>query len=183
MYKIQTNSLAIKSQNWIANALLKLMESHPYKDITVTQICEEANLVRKTFYRNFDSKEDILHFILDNLFNDFQKDKDFNELYPKEIIYLYYSYWSEHKRLLKLIYENNLFFLVHKKYINYTESFISLLPDAKIQLLEDNKLSPYFFNFIASSMSSILELWIKRDFKESVDAITELTQYLLCSKL
>ena len=81
MYKIQTNSLAIKSQNWIANALLKLMESHPYKDITVTQICEEANLVRKTFYRNFDSKEDILHFILDNLFNDFQKDKDKIEIF------------------------------------------------------------------------------------------------------
>ncbi len=73
MYKIQTNSLAIKSQNWIANALLKLMESHPYKDITVTQICHKANLVRKTFYRNFDSKEDILHFILDNLFNDLKK--------------------------------------------------------------------------------------------------------------
>ncbi|MDO5039738.1 TetR/AcrR family transcriptional regulator [Clostridium sp.] len=183
MYKIQTNSLAIKSQNWIAKSLLKLMKYQPYKDITVTQICQEANLVRKTFYRNFDSKEDILHFIFDNLFNDFQRNKNFDKLSPKEIIYLYYSYWIKHKDLLKLIHENNLFFLINKKYINYTESFISLLPDTKIQLLENNNLSPYFFNFIASSMSSILELWVKRDFNESVDVITNLTQSLLCSKL
>lgn len=181
MYKIQTNSLAIKSQNWIAESLLKLMDTNLYKDITITQICQEANLVRKTFYRNFDTKEDILDFIFDNLFDEFKNDS--NNLSSKEIIYSYYNYWSNHKKLLKLLYENNLFFIINRKYMNYAVSFTHLFPSKKLRLLKDSDLECYVLNFIAYSMSSILELWVQRDFKESVDSIAKLTEELLANEL
>ena len=58
-----TNPSAIRSRNEITKALIKLMGKHPYNEITVTQIVMETDLVRKTLYRNCNSKDDVLDSI------------------------------------------------------------------------------------------------------------------------
>ena len=57
MYHKQGNKTAIQSQHMIADALFSLMKHKPFHQITVTEICEEANLGRKTFYRNFELRD------------------------------------------------------------------------------------------------------------------------------
>lgn len=54
------NPIAQQSQRWIIQALLDLMEEMEYNKISVTEICRKAGLDRRTFYRNFDSKNDVL---------------------------------------------------------------------------------------------------------------------------
>lgn len=54
------NPSAIRSRKQITGALLSLMEKYPYEEISVKQIVLETDLVRKTFYRNFKSKDDVL---------------------------------------------------------------------------------------------------------------------------
>ena len=44
----------------IARALLHLLGSKEFSDITVTDIVEEAHVARASYYRNFSSKEDLL---------------------------------------------------------------------------------------------------------------------------
>ena len=53
------NPSAIRSKQEITDALLALMEKYPYNEISVKQIMLETGLVRKTFYRNFSSKDDV----------------------------------------------------------------------------------------------------------------------------
>ena len=48
-------------------SLLNLMTQRPYQDITVTDICREANIPRRTFYHYFGSKEDVLEFMIETL--------------------------------------------------------------------------------------------------------------------
>ena len=43
----------------------KLVLRHPYSKITVAEICREAHLSRKTFYVNFQDKEDIVASIFE----------------------------------------------------------------------------------------------------------------------
>lgn len=55
----------IKDQNRLARerivaALTKLMSEKDYASITITEITQEANVSRMTYYRNYSSKEDIL---------------------------------------------------------------------------------------------------------------------------
>ena len=45
---------------YLTQALLMLMERRPYRDITITEICEKAGVTRMSFYRNFADKEDVL---------------------------------------------------------------------------------------------------------------------------
>ena len=58
------NPIARFSQSQIQQALLSLMKKTPYAEITVKEILYEAKIARKTFYRNFISKDDALNSIV-----------------------------------------------------------------------------------------------------------------------
>lgn len=45
---------------YITEALLLLLKKKEYKDISIVEICKKAGVTRMSFYRNFESKEDIL---------------------------------------------------------------------------------------------------------------------------
>lgn len=45
---------------YITEAFLLLLKKKEYKDISITEICKKAGVTRMSFYRNFESKEDIL---------------------------------------------------------------------------------------------------------------------------
>lgn len=47
------------------------MEQYPYSDITVKQIVLEAGIAHKTFYRNFDSKNDVLDAYINRIMIDY----------------------------------------------------------------------------------------------------------------
>ena len=55
----KSNPIAEQSKQWLAQSLFDLMEKQNYSEITISKISENAQLARRTFYRNFSSKEDI----------------------------------------------------------------------------------------------------------------------------
>jgi AcrR family transcriptional regulator len=65
------NPTAVQSKQWIIQSFLSLMNEKPFQEITVSEISERAQVVRKTFYRNFDSKEDVLQACFDLLVSEF----------------------------------------------------------------------------------------------------------------
>lgn len=179
MYKKQTNTVALQSQKWIADALIRLLETNSFADITITQICQEAGLVRKTFYRNFESKEDILHYILDQLYESFKEQFDIEKIATLEIFSLYYEYWEKEKKLLTYLHRDNLFYLLTRKYIEYADSIRMYLLNTFNET--QSGLEPYVIHFIAGGMVSILEHWLECNFEESIVNLTQLTQTLLLS--
>ena len=60
--------IAEQSKKRIANALLVALERYDYKEITITQLAGEANLSRKTFYRLFADKDDVLSYLFEDLY-------------------------------------------------------------------------------------------------------------------
>lgn len=60
------NKTALSSQRRIADAFLRLLNKEPYQKIGVSSICSEASVSRQTFYSLFDSRENIIAFILSN---------------------------------------------------------------------------------------------------------------------
>lgn len=58
--KNKGNTVSNRSKLWMENALLKLMKTENYQEITIQEITNNANLSRRTFYRNYSSKDEIL---------------------------------------------------------------------------------------------------------------------------
>lgn len=60
MYHVKNDKRSLTSAEYIYQALAFLLKNHDYETISVSKLCEQANVSRATFYRNFDIIEDVL---------------------------------------------------------------------------------------------------------------------------
>jgi AcrR family transcriptional regulator len=58
--KNKGNPKSTQSKLWMEDALIKLMHTENYQEITIQEITDNSGLSRRTFYRNYSSKDEIL---------------------------------------------------------------------------------------------------------------------------
>lgn len=93
------------TKDCIVQALLKLMDEQPFSSISIQNIVDAAGVSRMAYYRNFDSKEDILRYHIENVTKDYlSRTEDFKPKNFQEHLQLLFDYLLEQKELgLKLI--------------------------------------------------------------------------------
>lgn len=174
MYTLNENHQALQSQQMITSALLSLMTTYTYEEITITQICQEAQVSRQTFYRNFEFKNDILEFRLDNMIQGYFSTYPNNSTDTYQHLYGLFVFLQSHKSILKLLKRNNLFFLLNKAIIaNILNS-----PN-KVESDEKKNLNLYVLDFIASTICSIISRWVENNFRESSQTLAKLMKNFL----
>ncbi len=67
MYHIKNDRRAVRSAEAIYEALVTLMAQKEFDKIKVSEIVEQAQIGRATFYRNFDTQEDVLRWRCDQI--------------------------------------------------------------------------------------------------------------------
>ncbi len=165
MYFKGKNITAIRSQHMISDALFSLMKRKPFQQITVTEICEEAAIGRKTFYRNFELREDVIDFQLDLMCEDYKK-----ELMPlpfEQYLYHHFAYIQKNADYFIVLFRNGLSLLVYEK-------FSALLPDT-MPLWSDNPIEQeYRSAYIIAGIEAIQRVWINRGFTESIEEVVKI---------
>lgn len=97
-----THVLAVKSQEWFVEAMLSLMQQKPFQEITISELCRKAKLDRRTFYRNFKDKQDILSYYFSSLQEEYTitltrvSEQTFYTLAKVN-----FTFWQEHLDFLK----------------------------------------------------------------------------------
>ena len=71
MADTHTDLRVIKTRQNIRNALTSLMSEQELSDITITALCERAQINRKTFYRHYGAISDVITEFEDELLSDF----------------------------------------------------------------------------------------------------------------
>lgn len=173
MFILSNSPQAYRSQQMIGDALLKLMTIYPYENITITQICQEAQVARRTFYRNFEFKIDILEYYLDHMFKTYLTDYYDPVLTMEEDLKCYFDFLLQHKFFLVALDQHNLFYLLNKTHTIYFSEFL-YLPKI-IDTVKEPELDLYVLGFIISTLCSNISLWVKNNFEVSSDIIDYFT--------
>ena len=64
--------MALQSKQWLVDALVTLMQrGEAVTDISITEIVQTADLSRKTFYRAFKTKNDLIDYLCRQLTDDY----------------------------------------------------------------------------------------------------------------
>ncbi len=106
-------------QDFIVQAYLKLLQSKSATDITITEICVEADISRRTFYRHFESKEGIIECYANELMKtlcELQTQAYFqnnNNSFAKS----YYEFFFVRKDIYKCLIDNGYQDLIFMSYI------------------------------------------------------------------
>ena len=167
-----TNPSALRSKQQITDALLKLMEDHPYNEITVKQIILETDLVRKTFYRNFSSKDDVLSSYINTIVLDYC-DALLDQPDPLVVIF---DFCEKNRKLLDLLNKNNM---MHILLLRLNEIIPELNDKADLSRNPFKKmigdLEPdYLIAFNVGAMWNVIFKWVERGMTEPLEDIRDL---------
>lgn len=116
MYKTCHTEESSRRQRELEQGLLKAMTRHPYAKITLTQLCGELQIPRKTFYRYFPTKDDCLLALIDHTLSDCNdvalKGLTGSGAVDQTVQLRFFSFWKEHSVLLDVIRDNGLRYLL-----------------------------------------------------------------------
>ena len=104
---------AIQKKTQIENSLMQLMISRKYQDISVTNICQEAGIPRRTFYHYFENKEAVLDSMIETLmqqcFLNSMFDFRLGQEHLKDSFLQIFRFWEgEKRRKLDALMQNGL---------------------------------------------------------------------------
>jgi len=155
--------IAIESKKKLTAALFKVMELYNFKEITVTQIAQEAELSRKTFYRLFKDKEEILSYFYETFFLDFFsqfKSKKINHYW--DIVQFYFDFWEQKKSLLLLFKKNNLLSDLFENAYKYSINIFDFIrPKETIEKLSPHL--PYLLSYSMGGINGMLIKWVENE--------------------
>ena len=172
------NPSAIRSRKQITDALLKLMEKYSYEEISVKQIVLETDLVRKTFYRNFSSKDDVLRSHIMSIL------LDYFEIVNNargDVLTTIFEFAVKNKKLLMLLDKNDMLYVVLQ---GMNEFILSVKTKQNQELNPFSKLfegldSDYLISLNTGGIWNVISLWVRRGMTDDPEEVKRtIAQYL-----
>lgn len=157
MYHIMRIKREALVGEYITEALLLLMKKKEYKDISITEICDKAGVTRMSFYRNFDSKEDILEKWVTVITDTFLATSQIN--YRQDSVRDYFiklfTHMEQYKDICEALYKANLLHIIKSQ-------FDRVFLDAHRDDYDD-----YKSYFLSGGIYNVFLLWLLGGCRES----------------
>lgn len=173
-------------------ALLSLLEKKPFEYITISEICEKAEVNRSTFYLHYENTADLLKEATAYMLNDFlsyfdvdtknittqYKNCDLQELnfINEKYLHPYLSFIKENQQLFTAVlsqptaFDSNMIF--QKLFDNI---FVPILN--KFRYPKDEQR--YVIMFYLNGITAIITEWLKADCSKSIADISDIICYCI----
>ena len=115
----------------LTKALLALLKKKKLNEITISELCSAAGLSRLSFYRNYDSMEDIIREHLSGITDSFLTSTEANyRTTPREkFITLLFEHMYDIRDLVSLLIDNNLSHLLKEEFDSAFMRSVSIYND------------------------------------------------------
>ncbi len=175
--KKKLNAGRAKSMNKFAESLLALMREKCFSDITITDLSAAAGLVRKTFYRNFLNKEDILKYKLNGFLDEVSQRFDFSTANVVDIYEFCFEYLVKNRDFTVMFTDCVARQTVIECIKDFVEaSYAETLHGASSF---EPSLAEYYSSFIADGIVSVMRTWTQNGCKQQPSVMAALMHRLL----
>ena len=167
------------------DALLKLLGQKNYREISISEIAYQADVVRTTFYSHFKTKDELLMSYIDDIFDTF-----FNNLREQfthddkvdsghEIPLILCEEWKKNKAALDLIRSANIDFMIYQR---IKENHQRAFKDSTIYSLgnsPDSVLEQYIISSISAATFGVLMQWTDNNMLESCEEVAKILNHFI----
>lgn len=161
-----------QSRQMIEEALFTLMKEKDYVQITVLEIVDRADVARRTFYRLYAHKEDVINYYLDRLCQEYQVKYTAMKSYDiRQIAAEYFSFWNQYREFLLLLHAHRLEYLLFDRVSHVAIDVVKNRIYGR-ELKEDRDVD-YFVDYSSGGFLSLLYRWIRNGMKESPERYAE----------
>lgn len=150
----------------ITIALLNLLREKAIEDISISELCEQAGIGRASFYRNFNSKEDILRSYIHGIFQEWTAEGSQAENKPlSEFLHSLFAHFEKHRDFYELLNQRNLIYLLK-------DVIIEICGPQPDQPKEEAYAKAYF----SYALYGWIEVWFQRGMRETAEEIVGMFQ-------
>lgn len=123
MYKLCKTEQSARRQRQLEEGLLKAMEQHQYEDISISELCGDMGVPRKSFYRYFSSKDGALYALIDHTLMEFESFDRENHSRGKRTLQKdlerFFNFWQHHAPLISALEKSGLGGVLVQRAIDY----------------------------------------------------------------
>ena len=152
--------------NFIAESLVLLIEEKDYENITISDIVQKAGVSRASFYRYFQTKEEVfLHFLEleKKQIIKISKSNDKNQKNPRKTLSLILKSVQNYKALFQSITKTGL----KKLYEEYIDKEIIFL------LCKNYDINKNKAVILSGALKNTIFEWLRSNCKEDVDSLID----------
>ena len=154
-----------QSAKMIEDALFDLMREEKFEKITISGIVKRADVARRTFYRLYGSKEDVLYGYFGKLCEDYKRTYPALKTYDVKLVAEdFFGFWYLHRELLLLLHQCGLEELLYGRIRRAAAEVVRKRVEDET-LKEDEELN-CFACYSAGGFLMLLDCWIKDGMKE-----------------
>ncbi|ENK1243730.1 TetR/AcrR family transcriptional regulator [Clostridium sporogenes] len=174
MVGIKGNRRILYTKKVIKESLIELLQHKKIHEVTVTDICKNANINRGTFYSHYKDTYDLLKSIEDELFNQILEyiEETPVEDYKNILLLKALELIDANKELCKILFskqmENNIMDRII--YVANKAEIDKLISSSKI----NDVFLEYFIKYSVGGVFSVIQTWLENDLNESPQEITNI---------
>lgn len=182
---MQYEVTSLNTKRLLAGSLRKFMREKSFSKITVTEICMDCGVNRKTFYYHFEDIYALLKWILEQEAFKILEDVDSLSNFKEQILFIL-NYINTNRQFLNSIYNSlgydGLREFLHEDFIHLITSTILNLEKQMGYYLEPD-FRQFLSQFYASALSGILKELLKERHPKSPEEIQECISFTLRTSL
>lgn len=176
------NKIAAQSKKWIMESLIELMNKKTFQEITISELASHADLGRRTFYRNFTSKEDVIEAYLNLMINEFITFLNTQEVLTSRTCLLQIFTLCQNNKLFLLgLYHSNMLSYLLEKWNLYLpiihQTMLNKLPNFPNQ--GNETALEYTLAFNTGGIWNVVSKWVGSGMKESSKELTLIVMKLI----
>lgn len=159
MRKGQIHPSTYLYKDFISNALITLLYVKKIELITITELCQQAQVSRRTFYRHFKDKNDVADYYITKIMKNLALElKKCSKQDKRSFVMTFFSFFEPYTKLLVALNNNGLGDVVFTSYIKCVTALT--FSEASSQ---DFK---YNMAFMLGGLWSLLTFWIMNGCKK-----------------
>lgn len=175
--KESLNPSSIDSRKRIFSSLIDLMLVKDFNKITITEIAENAEVVRRTFYRNFNSKDDVINSYSKMLIEEFINIIQIHNINNchDALRHLFYI-CKEHKDYFNALKRNNKLIYILSQWTEILPSIHELFKDKLTNFPQTTTKESldYLLTFNVGGTFNIIIKWINDGMILSPDELSDI---------
>ncbi len=185
MYKLCKTEQSAQRQRQLEEGLLTAMKTKRYEEITISDLCEQMGIPRKSFYRYFSSKDGALHALIDHTLLDFEQHTGILSGSAlgdaHQDLRHFFEFWHQQKQLLDALERSGLSGVLIQRAITQAQNEYVLpryptAPELKV-------VQHHAITFAICGLMSMMTRWHRSGYTESAQEMANIATALLTKPL
>ena len=181
MYKLCKTEQSATRQRQLEEGLMSVMLTKPYDEISVSELCDDLSIPRKSFYRYFSSKDGALHALIDHTLMEFE---GFTILYRSGLgrtlqgeLEGFFRFWIRHKALLDALARSHMSGVLIERAIVHALSE-AVMP-SRFLPMDSKEMQKQITMFCVCGLMSIVLTWHRDGYPQSYSQMARIAARLL----